>query len=113
MRTILAFLGTGAFALWISYDAVAASPDEIYAQKCAGCHGKDGKAQTAMGKKLGMKDLTDAKIQAAATDADWDKAILDGVKNADGKMIMPAYKGKVTPEEAKAQVKLCRDFKGK
>lgn len=113
MRTILAFLGTCAFALWISADAVAASPDEIYAQKCAGCHGKDGKAQTAMGKKLGMKDLTDAKIQAAAKDADWEKAILEGVKNPDGKVIMPPYKGKVTPEEAKALVKICRDFKGK
>src|SRR5512140_3811922 len=106
MRTILAFLGTCAFALWISADAVAASPDEMYAQKCAGCHGKDGKGQTAMGKKLNMKDLTDAKVQAAAKDADWEKAILEGEKSAEGKMIMPAFKGKVTPEEAKALVKV-------
>jgi mono/diheme cytochrome c family protein len=113
MRTTLAFLGTCAFALWITVDAVAASPNEIYAQKCAGCHGKDGKAQTAMGKKLNMKDLTDAKIQAAATDADWEKAIVDGAKNADGKVVMPGFKGKITPEDAKALVKICRDFKAK
>lgn len=113
MRTILAFLGTCAFALWIAADAVAASPQEIYTQKCAGCHGKDGKAQTAMGKKLNMKDLTDAKVQAAGTDANWEKAILEGEKNAEGKVVMPASKGKITPEDAKALVKICRDFKGK
>jgi mono/diheme cytochrome c family protein len=113
MRTTLAFLGTCAFALWISLDAIAASPAELYAQKCAGCHGKDGKGQTAMGKKLGMKDLTDAKVQAAAKDADWEKAILEGEKNAEGKVVMPGFKGKVTPEEAKALVKICRDFKAK
>ncbi len=113
MRTTLAFLGTCAFALWISADAVAASPDELYTQKCAGCHGKDGKAQTAMGKKLNMKDLTDAKVQAAGKDADWEKIILEGDKNAEGKMVMPPFKGKVTPEEAKALVKVCRSFKGK
>ena len=111
MRTTLAFLRTCAFALWISVDAVAASPAELYAQKCAGCHGKDGKAQTAMGKKLNMKDMTDAKVQAAAKDANWEKAILEGVKSPEGKVLMPAYK--ITPEEAKGLVKVCRDFKGK
>jgi mono/diheme cytochrome c family protein len=113
MRTTLAFLGTCAFALWISADALAAAPAEIYAQKCAGCHGKDGKAQTAMGKKLSMKDLTDAKVQGAAKDADWEKDILEGVKSPEGKVIMPAYKDKVSADEAKALVKFCRDFKGK
>jgi mono/diheme cytochrome c family protein len=113
MRTTLAFLATCVFALGLSVDALAATPAEIYTQKCASCHGKDGKAQTAMGKKLNMKDLTDPKVQAEGTDADWLKMTLDGVKNAEGKMIMPGYKDKVTPEEAKALVKICRDFKGK
>jgi mono/diheme cytochrome c family protein len=106
-------LGTALLALAFSASAVAGTPAEIYAQKCAGCHGKDGKAQTAMGKKLSIKDLTDAKVQAAAKDADWEKAIADGQKDAAGKVVMPGSKGKLSPEEVKGLVKVCRDFKGK
>ena len=90
-----------------------AGAPEVFSQKCAGCHGKDGKAQTTMGKKLSVKDLTDAKVQAAAKDADWEKSITDGAKDASGKTVMPANKGKISPEDIKALVKVCRDFKGK
>ena len=112
MRTAIALLANGLFVLWLSASAMAGAP-ETFAQKCAGCHGKDGKAQTAMGKKLSIKDLTDAKVQAAAKDADWEKAITDGAKDATGKVVMPGFKGKVTPDDIKALVKVSRDFKGK
>ncbi|MGA7743328.1 MAG: cytochrome c [Polyangia bacterium] len=112
MRTTIALVASGLLVLWVSAAALAGAP-ETFAQKCAGCHGKDGKGQTTMGKKLSIKDLTDAKVQAAAKDADWDKAISDGVKDAAGKVVMTGFKGKVTPEDIKALVKLCRDFKGK
>ena len=85
-----------------------ADGQEMFGKKCAGCHGKDGKAETSMGKKLGIKDLTDAKVQAASTDAQWEKIILEGFK-ADGKQVMPATK--VSADEAKALVKACRSFK--
>jgi mono/diheme cytochrome c family protein len=112
MRTAIALLANGLFVVWLSASAFAGAP-ETFAQKCAGCHGKDGKAQTAMGKKLSIKDLTDAKVQAAAKDADWEKAITDGAKDAAGKVVMPGFKGKVTPDDIKALVKVSRDFKGK
>ena len=112
MRTAIALLANGLFVVWLSASAFDGAP-ETFAQKCAGCHGKDGKAQTAMGKKLSIKDLTDAKVQAAAKDADWEKAITDGAKNAEGKVVMPGFKGKVTPDDIKALVKVSRDFKGK
>ena len=112
MRTTIALVASGVLGLWLSAAALAGAP-ETFAQKCSGCHGKDGKAQTTMGKKLSMKDLTDAKVQAAAKDADWEKAITDGAKNAEGKVVMPAFKGKITPDDIKALVKVCRDFKGK
>ncbi|MGA9656418.1 MAG: c-type cytochrome [Polyangia bacterium] len=112
MRTTIALVASGLLVLWVSAAALAGAP-ETFAQNCAGCHGKDGKGQTTMGKKLSIKDLTDAKVQAAAKDADWDKAISDGVKDAAGKVVMTGFKGKVTPEDIKALVKLCRDFKGK
>jgi Cytochrome c. len=88
---------------------VRADGAEMFGKKCAGCHGKDGKGETTMGKKLKIKDLTDAKVQAAKTDAQWEKSILEGVKGDDGKTTMPA--AKVTPQEAKDLVKFGRGFK--
>jgi mono/diheme cytochrome c family protein len=88
---------------------VRADGAEMFGKKCAGCHGKDGKGETTMGKKLKIKDLTDAKVQAAKTDADWEKSILEGVKGEDGKVAMPA--SKITPAEAKDLVKAVRGLK--
>jgi mono/diheme cytochrome c family protein len=112
MRKTIALIASGLLALSVSAAALAGAP-ETFAQKCAGCHGKDGKGQTTMGKKLSIKDLTDAKVQAATKDDAWEKSITEGVKNDAGKVVMPANKGKITPEDIKALVKVCRDFKGK
>ena len=52
--------------------AVSARADDgkaNFESNCAKCHGTDGKGQTKMGQKLGAKDYTDAKVQAALTDA--------------------------------------------
>ena len=57
--------------------------------------------------------MTDAKVQAAAKDADWEKAITDGAKDAAGKTVMQPNKGKISPDDIKGLVKVCRDFKGK
>jgi mono/diheme cytochrome c family protein len=112
MRTTIAIIGSGLLVLWLSASAMAGAP-EIFNLKCAGCHGKDGKGQTTMGKKLSVKDLTDAKVQAAAKDEVWEKSITEGVKNDAGKVVMQPNKGKISPEDIKALVKVCRDFKGK
>jgi mono/diheme cytochrome c family protein len=111
MRTTLALLAAACITVATS-GTVRADAAEIYGKKCATCHGKDGKAQTTMGKKLGVKDLTDAKVQADSKDDKWAKSISEGVKDDKGKVVMAASKG-VTPEEVKALVKICRDFKGK
>src|SRR5262245_55049128 len=63
----------------------------LWAQKCASCHGKDGSGNTAMGKKLGVKDYT--KNQSFS-DAEAAKAI----KNGQGKM-------KAFPQLSDADVK--------
>jgi mono/diheme cytochrome c family protein len=112
MRTTFTLVGGGLLILWLSAAAMAGAP-EIFAQKCAGCHGKDGKGQTTMGKKLNVKDLTDAKVQAAGKDDAWEKGITEGVKNDEGKVVMQPNKGKISPEDIKGLVKVCRDFKGK
>ena len=47
----------------------AATADENWDKNCKSCHGADGKGETTMGKKLDIKDFTDAKYQATFTDA--------------------------------------------
>ena len=42
----------------------AADTAALYEKHCLKCHGADGKGETKMGKKVGAKDLTDAKVQA-------------------------------------------------
>ena len=112
MKTLCKMMLAAIFALPLAFGlsgVARADGTELYNKKCASCHGKDGKAATAMGKKCGIKDLTDAKVQGAATDAEWEKIVLEGAKGEGGKMTMPAIK--VSPEEAKDLVKVCRGFK--
>ncbi len=96
-----------AFAL---ASAQAADGKALYEGKCAKCHGADGKGQTTMGKRNGAKDYTDAKVQDALKDEAAIKAIKEGVKEKDGKQVMPATEG-VTDEEAKALLAHMRSFK--
>jgi mono/diheme cytochrome c family protein len=77
---------------------------------CAACHGKDGKGQTMMGRKLGIKDLTDPKVQASFDDAQAIKDIKEGVTE-DGKEKMKAFGDKFSDDEIKALVAHVRSFK--
>ena len=77
---------------------------------CAQCHGKTGAADTKMGKQLNAKDLTDAKVQAAFTDAKATESIKNGVKE-NGKTTMTAFAGKLTDDEIKALVAYVRTLK--
>ena len=78
--------------------------------KCAKCHGEDGKGQTKMGQKLGIRDYSDAKVQAALTDDQIAKAIKEGVKDKDGKVVMKPVEG-LTDDEIKALVAKVRSLK--
>jgi mono/diheme cytochrome c family protein len=81
----------------------------IYEDQCAKCHGSDGKGQTKMGKKLGAKDYTDAKVQAAMTDAQAFKVTKEGLKEGD-KVLMKPSEG-LTDEQIKGLVQYMRTFK--
>jgi cytochrome c553 len=89
--------------------ASAADVKETWAKDCAKCHGADGKGDTKMGKKLDIKDFTDAKYQASLKDADMLKAIKEGVKDGE-KVRMKAAEG-LSEEEMKALVTYVRAFK--
>lgn len=64
-------------------------PRTLYLQNCARCHGANGKAQTALGKKLEADDLT-------ASDASTAK-IIRTITNGRGDM--PSFKKRLTKEQ--------------
>ena len=87
----------------------AADAKENWDKNCAKCHGPDGKGDTKMGKKLEIKDFTDAKYQASLKDDAMLKAIKEGVKDGE-KVRMKAAEG-LSDEEMKALVTYVRAFK--
>jgi cytochrome c553 len=89
--------------------ASAADVKETWSKDCAKCHGPDGKGDTKMGKKLEIKDFTDAKYQASLKDDAMLKAIKEGVKDGE-KTRMKAAEG-LSDEEMKALVTYVRAFK--
>jgi mono/diheme cytochrome c family protein len=104
--TAIAFLLGGA----LCGSAAAGDVNAIWNMNCAACHGKDGKGQTMMGRKLGIKDLTDAKVQASFTDDQAAKAIKEGVTD-NGQTKMKAFAAKLGDDDITALVTHVRSLK--
>jgi cytochrome c553 len=94
-----------------SVSIYAADAKENWTKHCAKCHGADGKGQTAMGKKLGARDYTDAKVQASLKDEEMVKATKEGVKDKSGKVAMKGFKDALSDQEVNDLVKHIRSFK--
>lgn len=90
--------------------AYAADAKAVYDKECAKCHGADGKGDTKMGKKMGAKDYTDAKVQDALKDDAAFKAIKEGLKDKDGKVLMKPAEG-LSDDDIKGLVAYMRKFK--
>lgn len=103
-------LTASVLALLTTQVLVAEDAKVIYDAQCAKCHGADGKGETKMGKKLGAKDYTDPKVQAALTDEAAFKATKDGFKSKEDKVLMKPLEG-VSDADIKAVVAYMRTFK--
>jgi mono/diheme cytochrome c family protein len=78
-------------AALLAASAASADGKTTFGTKCVACHGPDGKGQSAMAKKLGVKDLTASTLTAAEMEAVITK----------GKGKMTPFGGKLPPAEIK------------
>lgn len=85
----------------------------IWTKTCAACHGKDGKGNTKMGRKVDVKDYTDPKVQAELKDSEAVNAIRNGIKDDKGKERMKGYADKFSEEEIKSLIAYMRGLKAK
>src|SRR3954471_12531800 len=100
------------FSLFIGLAALptrAADAKETWEKACTKCHGPSGKGDTKMGKKLDLKDLSDAKVQASFTDEKAFKSIKEGIKDGDKTKMKPAEN--LSDADIKGLVTLVRTFK--
>jgi cytochrome c553 len=93
-----------------SFAVCAGDAKALYEKDCAKCHGSDGKGETKMGKKLGAKDYTDPKVQAALTDEAAFKATKEGLKDKEGKVLMKPAEG-TSDDDITGLVAYMRTFK--
>jgi len=90
--------------------ALAADAKDNWVKHCQKCHGADGKGETVMGKKLKVKDYTDAKVQASFTDEEAIKLTKEGKKEGD-KTLMKGYAADLSDAEIKDLIAYVRKFK--
>lgn len=93
-----------AFAVAPAARAADNPGEALFKQKCAACHGADGKGATSMGKTLKVRDLSSDDVQKQSD------AELTGITE-NGKGKMPAYKGKLTDAQMKDLVGFIRSLK--
>ena len=79
----------------------------IFGRACAPCHGKNGKAQTPIGRKLKVKDLTQSKTE----DHQILEQIREGKKGDDGLVRMPSFKESLKPDEIEALVRYVKSLR--
>ncbi len=102
----LLFLGSIFCLSFQSTYANEIDTDVIYAEKCALCHGEDGKG-TEAGIGFGAKDFTDKEWQASRTDEEFTNSITNG--NPENTNYIP-FGGMLSEDEIKAMASYVRKF---
>ena len=71
------------------------NPAELFAQKCALCHGPEGKPDATMVAKIGVRDLTSPELRARVTPALVETQMRLGSQNK----LMPSFQGVLSDEQ--------------
>src|SRR6266571_4259480 len=102
LGSVLLLVGvSAAFFARVSAPIAERSAEDIYLDKCAVCHGKDGAGKTAKGKKAKVKDVRETL--GKMSEAEMIKVVEDGKgKNMD------SYKKEYSKEQIKALVEYYR-----
>lgn len=90
---------------WIT--AQAATDAEVFENRCAACHGVDGRAKTAQGRKMKAKDLRESRL----TDTEIERQIREGSKVKKGVSVMPAVGADMTDAEIAAAGRHVKTFR--
>jgi mono/diheme cytochrome c family protein len=105
MKKIIVLLTAFTFAA--GFTAKAADGKQVFADNCAKCHGEDGKGQTKMGQKVGVKDYS---VETFKDDEAF-KAVKEGKKDADGKTQMKAFGETISDDDIKAAIEYLKTLK--
>jgi mono/diheme cytochrome c family protein len=101
-RALLTAAAMSVIALW-NTGLSAQDAAGLYKAKCSACHGADGKGDTPVGKKMGLRDFASPEVQKSSDDEL--TAII-----ADGEDKMPSYKKSLKPEQIKDLVGYIRSL---
>jgi cytochrome c oxidase cbb3-type subunit 3 len=85
--------------------ASAADTRSTFNAKCATCHGRDGRGQTARGRRTHTRNLTDASWQNDVSD----ERLFNSIHN--GRSRMPAFKKTFSESEIDALVTFVRQLR--
>jgi mono/diheme cytochrome c family protein len=98
--------GTGILAV-AAMLCVSARPDEksaaTFKQRCASCHGADGKAESPAGKAMKIASFASPEAKGKS-----DKELADIIANGKGKM--PKYGASMSADDIKAMVAYVREL---
>ena len=88
---------------WVATPSRAQSDiEKLYKDRCAGCHGADGKGSPA-GEKVGVRDFHSPDVQKE-TDEQLTQVVMKGRNK------MPPYEKRIPDKDIKALVAFVRDL---
>jgi mono/diheme cytochrome c family protein len=87
--------------------APAAEDRAVFENNCSACHGNDGRAQTAQGRKMKAKDLRESRL----TEAEIERQIREGSRTKTGVSVMPPIGRDMTDAQIQAAIRVVKSFR--